>query len=323
MDGFVNILKPTGMTSHDVVKVLRRLLGEKKTGHTGTLDPMAIGVLPVGLGSATKVTEYLDGDFKKYRCELVLGLRTDTGDIWGNVLSEEKDYPIDEAAIYGFEKTYKGEILQTPPMYSAVRVDGKRLYEYARNGETVKVKSRKITINDLKIVRIDRNRILFDVECSKGTYVRTICTEMGEALGMCAAMSFLARTGSGAFTINDAVTFEEIQNLVDEGRPVSEILKPVDFPIKDFPLAILKEKQGQIFANGGHIKLLKIDFPEGRGADESDAVSSGYFSGYLALGENNINLRQYYRVFSGGVFIGIGYVNKETDRLVPHKVFAR
>lgn len=314
MDGFINILKPTGMTSHDVVKVLRRITGEKKTGHTGTLDPMAVGVLPVGLGSATKITEYLDGDFKRYRCELVLGLRTDTGDIWGNVLEEKDGFTVDEAAIYDFGKKYRGEIMQTPPMYSAVRVDGRRLYEYARDGRTVEVKSRKIIIKDLEIVRIAGKRVLFDVECSKGTYVRTICTEMGDALGTGAAMTFLARTASGCFRIEDAVTFEELQAIADEGRPVEEILKPVDFPIESFPVAVLQPTQGRIFANGGHIKLWKVEFSKNEAGDES---------GFLALGEKDPEPRQYYRVYSEGSFLAIGYINSETGRLVPHKVFAR
>ena len=190
-------------------------------------------------------------------------------------------------------------------MYSAVRVDGKRLYEYARSGEEVEVKSRKITIKSLKIVRIRGDRILFDVVCSKGTYVRTICTEMGEKLGTGAAMTFLARTGSGAFSIQDAVTFEELQERADTGRGFDDIVLPVDFPLEAFPKASLQEKQAQIFVNGGHIKLYKVTF-EGCSDPKTEDGRIRYF-----------------RVCFGSVFIGVGCINEETKRLVPHKVFFR
>lgn len=298
MDGFLNLLKPTGMTSHDVVKVLRRILGEKKTGHTGTLDPMAVGVLPVGIGTATKITEYLDNDYKKYRCELILGITTNTGDIWGEVLTKVDEVKFDEKDIYEFEKEYRGEIMQTPPMYSAVRVNGKRLYEYARNGEEVKVKARKITIKELKIISIKDNKIMFDVECSKGTYVRTICTEMGEKLGCGAAMSFLARTASGRFTMENTVTFQELEAHLEAGLPKEDLLTSVDYPIDGYARIDLNAKQAKTFVNGGHIKLSAIqkDFPR----DE-----------------------QYYRVYDGESFIAMAYINKETKKLVPHKVFYR
>ncbi len=298
MDGFLNILKPTGMTSHDVVKVLRRILGEKKTGHTGTLDPMAVGVLPVGIGTATKITEYLDNDYKKYRCELILGLRTDTGDIWGNILEKREAVSFNHEDVYAFEKEYRGEIEQTPPMYSAVRVGGRRLYEYARSGEEVEVKSRTITIKELKIVRIEGKKILFDVECSKGTYVRTICTEMGERLGCGAAMSFLARTASGAFTIEKAVTFEEIEKHLEKGCPKENLLNGVDFPIQGYPGIELSPGQSHTFVNGGHIRLSEI------------AVEKPYSQGY-------------YRVYNGNEFIAMAYINEKTKKLVPHKVFFR
>lgn len=298
MDGFLNILKPTGMTSHDVVKVLRRILGEKKTGHTGTLDPMAVGVLPIGIGSATKITEYLDNDFKKYRCELILGISTDTGDIWGNILEEKKNFTFSTDAVYEFEREYRGEIMQTPPMYSAVRVGGRRLYEYARSGENVEVKARRITIKELKIIKIDGKRILFDVECSKGTYVRTICTEMGEKLGVGAAMSFLARTASGSFTIENAITFEEIEEHINKGLPKEDLLVSIDYPIEGYKKAVLTPKQSKWFVNGGHIKLseIKIDY-------DKDA--------------------QFYRVYNENEFIAMAYINTQTKKLVPHKVFFR
>ena len=298
MDGFLNILKPTGMTSHDVVKVLRRILVEKKTGHTGTLDPMAVGVLPIGIGSATKITEYLDNDYKKYRCELILGITTDTGDIWGNVLELKQDISYNINDVYAFENEYKGEIMQVPPMYSAVRIGGRRLYEYARSGEDVEVKARKIIIKELKIVRTEGKRILFDVECSKGTYIRTICTEMGEKLGCGAAMSFLARTASGRFVIENAVTFEEIEDHIQKGFPKEQLLVPTDYPIQGYRKAVLTPKQTKWFVNGGHLKLsdIKIDF------DREE---------------------RFYRVYNGDIFVAMAYINASTKKLVPHKVFFR
>lgn len=300
MDGFINLLKPTGMTSHDVVKVLRRILGEKKTGHTGTLDPMAVGVLPIGLGSATKITEYLEHDFKSYRCEVKLGIVTDTGDIWGRILedraSERKD--VTQEDILEACRDFHGEIQQVPPMYSAVRVNGKHLYEYARNGEDVQVKARTITIRSLDLVDLYDDKILFDVVCSKGTYVRTICTELGEKLGCGGAMSFLARTASGRFRIEDAVTFEEIHTHLEAGKPASALLLPVDFPIGEYGRIRLDEKQAKWFVNGGHLKLSEIRLENG-------------------------SLRQYYRIYGGETFLGIATVDQAMKKVVPHKVFYR
>ena len=298
MNGFINVLKPTGMTSHDVVMVIRRYLGEKKAGHTGTLDPMAAGVLPVGIGSATRMTEYLDNDCKKYRCEMILGVRSETGDIWGSELKHQAVPEIPEEEILQFESLYRGEILQKPPLYSAVRVAGRRLYEYARKGEDVEVKARRVTIRQLKILRFQGDRILFDVECSKGTYIRSICTEIGESLGCGGAMSFLARTGSGAFTMEDARTFEEIREHLDRGLPGEELLLPIDFPVQDFCKAVLKEPQGKLFINGGYVRLSQAQIEPG---DDT----------------------KYCRVYSGDRFIAMGTMDPSTNKLVPHKVFYR
>ena len=297
MNGFINVLKPTGMTSHDVVQVIRRMVGQKKVGHTGTLDPMAAGVLPVGLGTATRITEYLDRDFKKYRCEMILGVRSETGDIWGSSLEKQEPPRFSEPEILEMEKLFRGEIRQVPPMYSAVRVAGRRLYEYARSGEDVAVKARKVTIRELKILRYDRDRILFDVDCSKGTYVRTICTEIGEKLGCGGAMSFLARTRSGAFSMEDSMTFEELQDYLDSGTPPEEWLLPVDFPIRDYPKAELETPEARVFINGGYIKLPQVKI----GSEEEN----------------------YYRVYRGDVFLAMATIDKHTKQLVPHKVFYR
>ena len=172
MHGIINIDKPQNMTSHDVVAKLRRILGMKRIGHTGTLDPMATGVLPVCLGSATRITEYLDLDFKTYRCTMGLGMITDTQDIWGNVLETFSTEGVTEERIRAAFEPFHGSIDQKPPMYSAVRVEGRRLYEYAREGKSVDVKSRKIYIKDLVIESIDlaAMEIVFSVTCQRLFY---------------------------------------------------------------------------------------------------------------------------------------------------------
>ncbi len=230
MNGFINLLKPAGMTSHDVVSALRRILGIKKIGHTGTLDPMAAGVLPMCIGKATRAAEYLESDRKRYRCELLLGAASDTADVWGRVCLQGcgaagrlTAQQVSDAIL-----SLKGPQLQYPPMYSAVRKNGKHLYEYAREGITVEVEPRSIVIYDIYPVRIFHEplRVIFDVECSKGTYIRTICREIGEILGCGAIMTFLVRTRSGAFDIADSVTLEEIIERIaqNEGLTAGQVI---------------------------------------------------------------------------------------------------
>ena len=176
-NGILNIYKPAGMTSHDVVNIVRRVMGIRRVGHTGTLDPMATGVLPVCVGAAARITEYLDMDFKTYRCTLQLGKTTDTQDIWGQIIEERPAEQVTEEAVRKAFAHFSGLIDQKPPMYSAVRVNGRRLYEYAREGKEIEVKTRKVFIRRLEILSFDKEAetVSFEVECSKGTYIRTIC----------------------------------------------------------------------------------------------------------------------------------------------------
>jgi tRNA pseudouridine55 synthase len=169
INGILNILKPPNMTSHDIVSLVRKKLKVKKVGHTGTLDPMAAGVLPICIGKATKIVEYLQKDTKVYRAELSLGIVTDTQDRWGNILSENT-VDILEDDIVNTINSFRGEIEQTPPMYSAIKHKGKKLYELAREGITIKRDTRKVIIYSIDIVNIKNNKVLFDVKCSKGTY---------------------------------------------------------------------------------------------------------------------------------------------------------
>ena len=191
-NGIIVIDKEQNMTSHDVVGRVRRILGTGKVGHTGTLDPMATGVLPICVGKATRIMEYLDMDFKTYRCSMLLGKETDSRDVWGGVLSSVQEAAVNEVReeeIREVFSSFRGLISQKPPIYSAVRVDGKRLYEYAREGKDVEIPSRNVYIKQLEIeeVRVGRgyeSSVTFSVTCSKGTYIRSICHDAGEKLGV-------------------------------------------------------------------------------------------------------------------------------------------
>ena len=203
------------MTSHDVVAIMRRVLGIKKIGHTGTLDPMATGVLPVCVGRATKIIEYLDTDLKEYVCRAKLGVRTDTGDVWGKTLAEEEPSGVTKEAVEEALGAFHGTVMQKPPMYSAVKVNGKKLYEYARAGKDVEVKARPVYIEKTVLTDFDEEKreFGFRVTCGKGTYIRTICTEIGEAVGCGAAMSALERTKSGMFSVESAVPVDELREM--------------------------------------------------------------------------------------------------------------
>ncbi|HHW08049.1 MAG TPA: tRNA pseudouridine(55) synthase TruB [Clostridia bacterium] len=215
MDGFINLLKPPGMTSHDVVAWCRRLFNQRKIGHAGTLDPGVTGVLPIALGKGTRLLEYfLDSD-KSYRCEIILGVETTTQDLYGDVLSQNQ---VSREQLERFPhvlREFLGEQLQVPPMVSAVRWQGKRLYDLAREGTKVAVPPRRVRIAEITLLEVQfaepPYRALFDVTCSKGTYIRTLCHDLGRKLGCGASLSFLVRTRTGPFKLEEARTLEEIQ----------------------------------------------------------------------------------------------------------------
>lgn len=325
-DGIININKPQKMTSHDVVGKLRRILGMKKIGHTGTLDPMATGVLPVCLGSATRITEYLDLDFKKYRCTMILGKNTDTQDIWGEVIEELDTSGVTEEDIRKAFQPFKGEIDQKPPMYSAVRVDGRRLYEYARAGQEVEVKSRKVFIRDLNIESIDMEKmeIIYTVECSKGTYIRTICQDVGIALGTGAVMTALERVASGCFKIEDAITLEQLQEMKDNATEemgdswIDEVLLPQEYPLNHFGCAVLNPQLGKKFVDGWHIALkdCRIEArPEYEKKEPEMPIRDEYRRAWnLFMEEEDGSNRQY---------LGVAFYNFKYKKLVADKVFFR
>lgn len=194
MDGIIVINKPSGYTSHDIVSKIRKKLNIKKVGHTGTLDPLATGVLPILLGNGTKLSKYLINHDKEYIATIKLGVKTDTADIEGTVIEEKKVPLFTEKQIMNALESLKGKQKQIPPMYSAIKVNGKKLYEYARSGESVEVKPRDIEIYNIVLIKYKDNRIQFKVACSKGTYIRSVCEEIAQKLNTVGTMSALERT---------------------------------------------------------------------------------------------------------------------------------
>ncbi len=211
MDGIILINKPAGMTSHDVVNKLRKILHTKKVGHCGTLDPDATGVLVVCINKATKVLQFLTSESKEYVATLNLGVSTDTYDASGKVLETKEYQKIDDDKIIACLKSFIGKQEQKPPLYSAIKIKGKKLYEYARSGENVEVPTRVVTIDYIDVLEIKENLIKFKVGCSKGTYIRPLCFDIAAKLGYPGHMQDLIRTKSGKFALNDCFTLEEIE----------------------------------------------------------------------------------------------------------------
>lgn len=243
MDGLLNILKPPGMTSHDVVGYIRRLAGIKKVGHTGTLDPGAAGVLLVCCGRATRLVEYLDHD-KQYRAEITFGAASSTGDSFGELRETGIPAGFSRDLVIGILPFFTGAVSQVPPMTSAVRHRGKKLYALSRQGVVVDRRPRTVKIYSLEMIKwygcAERPRALLDIRCSAGTYIRTLCHDIGERLGCGAYMSFLLRTGVGGFLINGAYTLEELKDLAQRGR-LPEALVSMEDALSFFPAVEISE----------------------------------------------------------------------------------
>lgn len=249
MDGIVNVNKPLGITSHDVVYRLRKILNTKKIGHTGTLDPEASGVLPMCIGKGTKMAEYLTAADKQYLARLQLGSFTDTQDATGEVL-ESFDVNVTEEQIRNVIEGFVGAITQIPPMYSAIKIDGKKLYELAREGKTVEREPRQVTISSIEIrnINLEENTVDMLVDCSKGTYIRTLCNDIGGALGCGGHMSALCRTKSGRFHIDSAYTLEQIEKMtVDEDFG---FMTPVSEALPEYKKIVLAERNAYRVRNG-------------------------------------------------------------------------
>lgn len=248
MNGVILLDKPQGKTSHDMVYFIRRVTGVKKVGHTGTLDPMATGVLPICIGAATKAADMLTFSDKRYIAELTFGAETDTLDAEGSITAQS-DKRCTEEEFHAAAARFTGEIEQIPPMYSAIKQNGKKLYELARQGAEVERKPRAVTIHSIDILEFNGETAKIDVSCSKGTYIRTLCADMGKYLGTLAYMSALRRTRTGQFDISRCYAPDEITRFADEGR-LGELIIPIDELFSDYPKLILTQNQEKSVRNG-------------------------------------------------------------------------
>lgn len=230
-DGIVNILKPAGLTSHDVVAKLRKIYHTRKVGHTGTLDPDAVGVLPVCVGQATRLAEYFTEKEKTYRTVLKFGCETNTQDQSGEVTKQTALPTLSREEFCSVMEQFLGEIQQVPPMYSAIKKDGQPLYKLARQGIDIALKARPVTIHEIKVLMYNQESAMLEVRCSKGTYIRTLCQDIGRACGSSAYMAYLMRTASGAFDIAEAVPLEKLE----QAAQPEQYLKSMNDCLADMP----------------------------------------------------------------------------------------
>lgn len=296
LNGIICINKPQEFTSFDVVAKMRGIACTRKIGHAGTLDPMATGVLPLFLGSATRACDRMPDSGKRYMADFRLGMMTDTYDIWGKTLDSR---PVHcsrkqlEAALADF----RGDIMQLPPMYSAVRVNGRHLYDLAREGKTVARQARSVTISSLELLEYDEERQCgrLDITCSKGTYIRSICHDLGEKLGCGGVMTGLVRTQAGIFKLEDCITLERAQELAESGS-LSSALLPVERVFSSLPSVRLNEIQSSKFLNGLRLDLNRVHFRRVPGSH--------------TVYDNN------------GRFLGLAVLDLDKMELVIEKVFA-
>lgn len=293
MTGIICLDKPEGISSFFAVKKASRLLGIKKAGHTGTLDPMATGVLVIMLGHCTRFIDFLPESDKSYSARVLLGKNTDTLDITGNVLSE-KQVNVTESELLSVCKNFLGEIEQVPPMYSALQKDGVRLYDLARKGIEIEREPRKITIKELKVYDFDGTSFSMDVTCSAGTYIRSLAFDIGENLGTGACLTSLRRTSANGFPIDKALTLEEIEEHVNTGD-IDNFILPVEEALEVYESVTVTEAQSKRFHNGGELDTNRIHYKFKNGL---------------------------YRVFSpDGSFLGLGEADTELKLLKPKRVF--
>ena len=279
-DGIICINKKKGITSFDVVAKVRHLLKVSRVGHAGTLDPMAEGVLPVFVGRATLACDILPDSDKSYLATFKLGFSTDTQDTSGKVISE-KPSTVTKAEVEAALLSFKGEIMQPPPMYSAIKVNGKKLYELAREGKTIDLAPRKITIYNISLYDFDEKSQsgVFSVSCSKGTYIRTICHDLGLKLGTYGVMSALTRTAAAGLTINDCYTEEQLEDLVNN-QSVDDIIIPTEKVFASLNKITLSEKYTRLFLNGVKLRDEQI----GKTADEENHAVYSYDNRFLGIG---------------------------------------
>lgn len=295
LNGIICINKPQDFTSFDVVAKMRGITHTRKIGHTGTLDPMATGVLPLLLGTATKASDLLPDDSKAYVADFQLGCTTDTDDIWGTVLKQGAA-SFCRSEVEEKLALFCGEISQIPPMYSAIQVNGQRLYDIARKGVVIERAPRRVTILSLRLLEFDEagQKGKFEISCSKGTYIRSICRDLGEALGCGGVMTGLVRTHAAGFGLSDCITLEQAQAYAQEGD-FSTVLRPVERLFSSLPRIRLNEVQSRMFRNGVRLDLNRVRY----------RISDGYQAVYD----------------EGNRFMGLAELNFEKMELVVRKMF--
>lgn len=289
MDGIIVVDKPAGITSFDVVSRLRRLTGERRVGHAGTLDPMATGVLPLFFGTATKLISLLPCQDKAYTAALRLGITTDTGDITGSVHSRA-NYPRQKEPLLAALEHFRGRVSQLPPMYSAVHYQGRHLYEYARAGEEVPRQPREVTIYGLSLreAREEAGEYTLDVTCSKGTYIRTLIEDIGAALGCGAVMTALRRTAAAGFSLEQARTLEELTGRQIDGELAGCVLD-AETPFVDLPAVEVTPRQAARFCHGGSLARERLGAPPANGLCR--VRGAGRFLGLARVADETGELR--------------------------------
>ena len=295
-NGLINVYKEPGFTSMDVIAVLRGILGQKKIGHTGTLDPAAEGVLLVCLGNATKLCDMLENHDKTYRCTMLLGMTTDTEDTTGTVTGE---YPVNvkEDEVVNAVKSFIGDYAQIPPMYSAIKVNGKKLYDIARNGGEIERKPRNIKIFDITDISVDLPRVSFAVSCSKGTYIRSLCRDIGDKLGCGGCMEKLIRTKAGDFDISNSLKLDDIKKLAVSGEITGSVI-PTEKVFEKSPALTVKSEYAKLINNGNPLETKCVE--------------------PLVKPENGERFRVYN---TENNFVATYIFDTEKDRLMPEKMF--
>ncbi|WP_442600902.1 tRNA pseudouridine(55) synthase TruB [Paenibacillus sp. KN14-4R] len=301
IDGILAVRKPAGWTSHDVVAKARGLLGIRRIGHTGTLDPQVVGVLPLCIGRATRMVEYIQELPKQYEATLLIGVATDTEDATGTIIDEVEQVTLTKEAVIEAIMGFIGDIEQIPPMFSAVKINGKRLYDLAREGKEVERKPRQVSIYEIDIIEMELDKphpeVKFRVTCSKGTYIRTLCVDIGKKLGYPATMKELLRTRTGSITLEQCLTLEQIAELKKSGT-LEEHVIAADQGVAHLHAVTLTDVQAKQASQG---QRLKID-PK--------------------LVTNDTADESILRVYSnGGTFVGLFVWKKEACLLLPHKIF--
>ncbi|BDF34133.1 tRNA pseudouridine synthase B [Lachnospiraceae bacterium] len=296
--GVINVYKEKGFTSHDVVARLRGILKQKKIGHTGTLDPDAEGVLPVCLGKATRLCDMLTDNDKTYEAVLLLGMETDTQDTSGDIVRKRSTSHLTEEAVQEAVLRFTGEYAQIPPMYSAVKIGGRKLYELAREGKVVERKARKVRIHHISILDMQLPRVKMEIRCSKGTYIRTLCHDIGQSLGCGGCMEQLTRTQVGRFQIDGSIRLSEVEKMKDDGT-LSDAIVPVDEMFSDYRKVVADQEQEPLAYNGNA-------FPGRQASKKADCFEDGE------------NVRVYDRE---GHFIGVYEYRMAEDKFKVKKMF--